>query len=236
MPKIIVAIDGYSSCGKSTTAKLVARQLNYPYIDTGAMYRAVTLFFVQNHITLTNPREVDQALCQVQITFRRQGELGRNDTYLNGLNVEDEIRKMYVSEKVSEVSAIASVRHELVAQQQRMGRSKGIVMDGRDIGTVVFPQAELKIFMTADPIIRAQRRQTELLAKGELIGLQEIADNLRMRDHIDTTRAESPLRQASDAVFIDNSLMTLDEQVELVVRLADEQIGLSLRKRETGLL
>ena len=217
MPKIIVAIDGYSSCGKSTTAKLVARQLNYPYIDTGAMYRAVTLFFILN---------------DVHISFRRQSEFGRNDTYLNGLNIEDEIRKMYVSERVSEVSAIGSVRRELVAQQQRMGKSKGIVMDGRDIGTVVFPQAELKIFMTADPLIRAQRRQSELLEKGELIGLQEIADNLRMRDHIDTTRSESPLRQAADAIYIDNSLMTLDEQVELVVRLADEQIGLSLRRRE----
>jgi cytidylate kinase len=166
MPKIIVAIDGYSSCGKSTTAKLVARQLNYPYIDTGAMYRAVTLYFIQNHISLTNPKEIENALSKVHISFRRHPELGRNDTYLNGLNVEDEIRKMYVSEQVSEVSAIAEVRHALVAQQQRMGKTKGIVMDGRDIGTVVFPQAELKIFMTADPHIRAQRRQLELMEKG----------------------------------------------------------------------
>ncbi|WP_138481866.1 (d)CMP kinase [Dyadobacter bucti] len=230
MPKIIVAIDGFSSCGKSTTAKLVARQLNYPYIDTGAMYRAVTLYFIQNHIALTNPKETGQALADVHISFRRHPELGRNDTYLNGLNVEDEIRKMYVSEKVSDVSAIAEVRHALVAQQQRMGKTKGIVMDGRDIGTVVFPQAELKIFMTADPMIRAQRRQLELMEKGELVGLAEIAENLKMRDHIDTTRSESPLRQADDAVYIDNSLMTLDEQVELVVRLADEQIGLSFRR------
>lgn len=232
MPKIIVAIDGFSSCGKSTTAKLVARQLNYPYIDTGAMYRAVTLFFIQNHVSLTNPKEVEIALNHIQISFRRHAELGRNDTYLNGVNVEEEIRKMYVSEKVSDVSAVAAVRHGLVAQQKRMGKAKGIVMDGRDIGTVVFPQAELKIFMTADPIIRAQRRQLELLQKGELIGIKEIAENLKMRDHIDTTRAESPLRQAEDAIYIDNSLMTLDEQVELVVRLADEQIGLMLRKRE----
>jgi cytidylate kinase len=232
MPRIIVAIDGYSSCGKSTTAKLVARQLNYPYIDTGAMYRAVTLYFLQNHITITNPRQVEQALKNVQISFRLVGESGMNHTYLNGLNVEDEIRKMYVSDKVSEVSAIAAVRHELVAQQQRMGRSKGIVMDGRDIGTVVFPQAELKIFMTADALIRAQRRQLELLGKGELVDLQEIAENLKMRDHIDTTRAESPLKQAADAVYIDNSMMTLDEQVELVVRLADEKIGQQLRQRE----
>ncbi|CAG4993293.1 Cytidylate kinase [Dyadobacter sp. CECT 9275] len=232
MPKIIVAIDGYSSCGKSTTAKLVAGQLNYPYIDTGAMYRAVTLYFLQNHISLTNPREIENALDNIHISFRRHPELGRNDTYLNGLNVEDEIRKMYVSERVSDVSAVAAVRHALVAQQQRMGKAKGIVMDGRDIGTVVFPQAELKIFMNADPLIRAQRRQLELLQKGEMVGFQEIVDNLKNRDYIDTHRAESPLRQASDAVYIDNSLMTLDEQVELVVRLADEQIGLSLRKRE----
>ena len=232
MPKIIVAIDGYSSCGKSTTAKLVARQLNYPYIDTGAMYRAVTLYFLQNHVSETNPKEIENALNNIQITFRRHPELGRNDTYLNGLNVEDEIRKMYVSEKVSDISAIAAVRHALVAQQQRMGKTKGIVMDGRDIGTVVFPQAELKIFMTADPLIRAQRRQLELMEKGELIGIEEITENLKMRDHIDTHRAESPLRQAEDAVFIDNSLMTLDEQVEMVVRLADERTTSKLRKRE----
>ncbi|WP_439558384.1 (d)CMP kinase [Dyadobacter sp.] len=234
MPKIIVAIDGYSSCGKSTTAKQVAKQLNYPYIDTGAMYRAVTLYFLQNHVSLTNPKEVEAALSNIQISFRRHAELGRNDTYLNGANVEDEIRKMYVSEKVSDVSAIAEVRHALVAQQQRMGKTKGIVMDGRDIGTVVFPHAELKIFMTADPLIRAQRRQIELMEKGELVGLAEIAENLKMRDHIDTHRAESPLRQADDAVYIDNSMMTLDEQVELVVRLADEQIGLSLRRRNAS--
>lgn len=233
MPKIIVAIDGYSSCGKSTTAKQVAKQLNYAYIDTGAMYRAVTLFFIQNHISVSNPKEIQKALSDIHITFRRDQVKGTNDTYLNGLNVENEIRKMYVSEQVSTVSAVGEVRHALVAQQQRMGKTRGIVMDGRDIGTVVFPQAELKIFMTADPMIRAQRRQTELLEKGELIGLQEIAENLKMRDHIDTTRTESPLRQAEDAIYIDNSLMTLDEQVEMVVRLADEQIGLVLRGRET---
>lgn len=234
MPKIIVAIDGYSSCGKSTTAKLVAKQLNYPYIDTGSMYRAVTLYFIQNHISSSNPKEVEVALSNIHITFRLHGASGKNDTYLNGLNVEEEIRKMYISEKVSEISAIAAVRHALVAQQQRMGRQKGIVMDGRDIGTVVFPQAELKIFMTADPNIRAQRRQLELMDKGELIGIEKILENLRHRDEIDTTRTESPLKQAEDAVYIDNSLMTLDEQVDLVVRLADEQIGLNLRKQNFG--
>jgi cytidylate kinase len=232
MPKIIVAIDGYSSCGKSTTAKQVAKQLNYAYIDTGAMYRAVTLFFIRNHVSVSNPKEIQQALNDIHITFRRDKVKKSNDTYLNGLNVEDEIRRMYVSDQVSTVSAIAEVRHALVAQQQRMGKTKGIVMDGRDIGTVVFPQAELKIFMTADPLIRAQRRQLELLEKGELISLPEIAENLKMRDHIDTTRAESPLKQAEDAIYIDNSQMTLDEQVEMVVRLADEKIGLALRSRE----
>src|SRR5690606_8099296 len=138
---------------------------NYAYIDTGAMYRAVTLFFLQNHISISNPKEIQKALADIHITFRRHKEKGTNDTYLNGLNVEDEIRKMYVSEQVSTISAIGDVRHALVAQQQRMGKTKGLVMDGRDIGTVVFPQAELKIFMTADPMIRAQRRQLELLGK-----------------------------------------------------------------------
>ena len=234
MQKIIVAIDGHSSCGKSTTAKLVAKQLNYPYIDTGAMYRAVTLYFIQNHVSLTNPREVEEALNRVQITFRRHPEHGGNETYMNGLNVEDEIRKMYVSERVSEVSAISSVRHALVAQQQRMGKAKGIVMDGRDIGTVVFPRAELKIFMTADPMVRAQRRQLELIAKGDMIGISEILENLKMRDHIDATRAESPLRQAEDAVFIDNSIMTLDEQVDMVVKLAGEKIASGIQKRDVN--
>ena len=232
MPKIIVAIDGYSSCGKSTTAKLVAKELNYPYIDTGAMYRALTLFFVQNHITTSNPKEIEATLKDIHITFRRHGETGKNDTYLNGLNVEEEIRKMYISEKVSEISAIPAVRRELVAQQQKMGKTKGMVLDGRDIGTVVFPNAELKIFMTADPTIRAQRRQKELLDKGEIVGLEKILENLKSRDFNDTNRSEGPLKQANDAFYLDNSFMTLDEQVELVTSLADEQIAISLRKRD----
>ncbi len=232
MPSIVIAIDGYSSCGKSTTAKLAAAQLHYAYIDTGAMYRAVTLHFIQNHIALTNPREVSKALDDLHITFRRHPETRRNDTYLNGMSVEDEIRKMYVSDRVSEVSAVAEVRHALVAQQQKMGRGKNIVMDGRDIGTVVFPEAELKIFMTADPLMRAQRRQAELLAKGDLVDLPEIVANLRKRDYIDTHRDESPLRQADDALLIDNTFMTVDEQVEMVVQLADEKISRAVRKRD----
>jgi CMP/dCMP kinase len=234
MSSIIIALDGYSSCGKSTTAKLVAKQLNYAYIDTGAMYRAVTLYFHQHHVALSNPREVHKALDAIQITFRRHGATRSNDTYLNGMNVENEIRKMYISDRVSEVSAIAEVRHAMVAQQQRMGKHKSIVMDGRDIGTVVFPNAELKIFMTADPLMRAQRRQDELLAKGEMVGLPEIVANLEKRDYIDTHRAESPLKQAEDAVLIDNTFMTIDEQVELVVRLADEKIGQAIRKHRDG--
>ncbi|GAB2800629.1 (d)CMP kinase [Rhabdobacter roseus] len=229
MPKIIVALDGFSSCGKSTTAKLVARQLHYAYIDTGAMYRAVTLYFYNHHLSLTNPRDVEKALREIQITFRYQPETATNETYLNGLNVENEIRKMYISERVSEVSAVVEVRQAMVAQQQRMGRSKGVVLDGRDVGTVVFPEAELKIFMTADPLIRARRRQDELLAKGELVGLEEIMQNLQKRDYIDTHRTEGPLRQAEDALLLDNSFMTVDEQVEMVVRLADERIGRALR-------
>jgi cytidylate kinase len=229
MSKIIVAIDGYSSCGKSSTAKLVAKQLNYPYIDTGAMYRAVTLYFIQNHIALTNPKEVETALKQINITFRVHPVTGKNETYLNGMNVEEEIRKMYVSQKVSEVSALAVVRYELVAIQKRMGKTKGIVMDGRDIGTVVFPQAELKIFMTADPLIRAQRRQQELLSNGELVNLDDIIENLEARDRIDTTRTESPLRQAPDAVYLDNTHLTLEEQVDVVVQLADQKISQMFR-------
>lgn len=232
MSSIIIAIDGYSSCGKSTTAKLSAAQLHYAYIDTGAMYRAATLYFIQNHVSLTNPREIDKALNDLHITFRRHPETRRNDAFLNGMNVEDEIRKMYVSDRVSEVSAVAQVRHALVAQQQKMGKGKNIVMDGRDIGTVVFPEAELKIFMTADPLMRAQRRQAELLAKGELVDLPEIVANLQKRDYIDTHRDESPLRQADDALLIDNTFLTVDEQVEMVVQLADEKISHAVRKRD----
>ena len=234
MSSIIIALDGYSSCGKSTTAKLVAKQLHYAYIDTGAMYRAVTLYVIRNHIALTNPKAISRALEDIHITFRLHPVTKSNDTFLNGMNVEHEIRKMYVSDRVSEVSAVAEVRRAMVAQQQRMGRGKGIVMDGRDIGTVVFPNAELKIFMTADPLMRAQRRQDELLAKGEMVDLAEIIANLEKRDYIDTHREESPLRRADDALLIDNTLMTVDEQVEMVVRLADERIGQAVRRAENN--
>ena len=230
MHKITIAIDGYSSCGKSTTAKKVAKRLGYGYIDTGAMYRAVTLYFHQHLVTPTNQREVIKALDHIQIEFRRNSNDGRNETYLNGLNVEDEIRKIYIADQVSEVSTIAEVRHAMVAQQRKMGKKKGVVLDGRDIGTVVFPDAELKLFMTADPIIRANRRQIELNEKGDFVDLEEIIENIKKRDFIDTSRKESPLRKADDAIDIDTSYMTLDEQVEMVCLLADEALSKSIKK------
>ena len=221
MKKIVIAVDGYSSCGKSTTAKRVAAKMNYAYIDTGAMYRAVTLYFHQNLVTLTNEREVKKALSNIIIEFRRNNNTEQNETYLNGQNVENEIRKLYIANKVSEVSTIAEVRHAMVHQQQQMGKKRGVVMDGRDIGTTVFPDAELKVFMTADTQIRAQRRQIELMAKGDIVDIDDILLNIRKRDLIDTTRKESPLRQAEDAILLDTTHMTLDEQVEAVCIMAE---------------
>ncbi|MEJ8756301.1 (d)CMP kinase [Pontibacter sp. H259] len=217
MKKIVIALDGHSSCGKSTTAKQVAAELGYAYIDTGAMYRAVTLYFLDHHVSLTNPKEVNDALKNIEITFHYNPKTGRNETYLNGLNVEDEIRKMYISNQVSEVSVVKEVRRAMVAQQQKMGRRRGVVMDGRDIGTAVFPDAEVKIFMTADVDTRARRRQQELLVKNQLINLDDIRANLQKRDLIDSTREESPLRRAEDADLLDTSHMTIDEQVEFVM-------------------
>lgn len=219
MRKIIIAIDGYSACGKSTTAKETARILGYRYIDTGAMYRAVTLYFLDHHVALTNPKEVAKALGQIQITFR-VNKAGLSETYLNGLNVEKEIRDMRVSESVSQVSAIPAVRHDMVEQQRRMGKDRAVVMDGRDIGTVVFPDAELKLFMGADILIRAFRRQNELLSRDEMVDIDTIIDNLLKRDEIDSTRKESPLRKADDAMELDTTYITVAEQVDEVVRLA----------------
>jgi cytidylate kinase len=236
MPKIVIAIDGYSSCGKSTTAKAVAAQMGYGYIDTGAMYRAVSLFFIKEHVAISNEKEVAEALEKIHITFNHNARTGKNETCLNGLNVEEEIRKMYISNIVSEVSAIPEVRWAMVAQQQKMGRRRGVVMDGRDIGTKVFPDAEVKVFMTADTYTRAKRRQQELLAKGELVNLQDIIDNLEKRDRIDTTRSESPLVQAPDAKLLDTSHMTIEEQVEWVIELADQRLAQLHRKRERKLL
>ena len=225
MPKLVIAIDGYSSCGKSTTAKVVAARMGYGYIDTGAMYRAVSLFFVQQRVAFSNQKEVTAALEKIHITFNHNGRTGRNETCLNGLNVEEEIRTMAISNIVSEVSAIPEVRWAMVAQQQRMGRKRGVVMDGRDIGTKVFPDAEVKVFMTADVYIRAKRRQQELLEKGELINLGDILRNLEKRDLIDTTRAESPLVKAPDATLLDTSYMTIEEQVDWVLEQADQKLA-----------
>jgi cytidylate kinase len=188
MKKIIIAIDGYSACGKSTTAKIVASKLGYAYIDTGAMYRATTLYFHDHYVNITDPKAIHKALENIHITFVFNPKTNRSDTYLNGLNVEDEIRKMYISENVSEVSAIKEVRKYMVALQQKMGKKKGLVMDGRDIGTAVFPTAELKIFMQADMNVRAFRRQQELLEKKQVVGIEDIIENIAKRDHLDTTR------------------------------------------------
>jgi cytidylate kinase len=217
--KIVIAIDGYSACGKSTTAKQVASVLGYRYIDSGAMYRAVTLYFLDHHVSLTNPKEINKALQQINISFKVNSK-NVSETCLNGLNVEKEIRKMRISEFVSQVSTIKEVRMAMVEQQRKMGKEKGVVMDGRDIGTVVFPAAELKLFMTADVLVRAFRRQKELLLRDQLVDLDEVIDNLLHRDKIDTTRTESPLTQAPDATVIDTTHITIDEQVDEVIRMA----------------
>lgn len=219
LSKIVIAIDGYSACGKSTTAKEVAKILGYRYIDSGAMYRAVTVYFLEHHISLSNPKEISKALQNINIAFKVNSK-GITETYLNNLNVEKDIRRMKVSENVSPVSAIREVRVAMVEQQRKLGKDKGIVMDGRDIGTVVFPKAELKFFMTADILVRAFRRQRELLLLDRLVDLDTVIENIEKRDKIDTTRTESPLRKANDAVVIDTTHITIDEQVDEVIRLA----------------
>ncbi|MBD2715873.1 (d)CMP kinase [Microvirga sp. STR05] len=217
MKKIVIAIDGYSSCGKSTTAKAVAAELGYAYIDTGAMYRAVTLYLLEHDIAFDNLPQIEQALHEMHISFKRNRKTGRNELCLDGQIREDEIRQMRISNLVSEVSSIPAVRHAMVAQQQRMGRKRGVVMDGRDIGTTVFPDAEVKVFMTAEVVTRAERRQEELAVKGEQVAVEEIVENLRKRDHLDSTRTESPLRRATDAVLLDTTHMMIDEQVDFVL-------------------
>jgi len=219
MRKIIIAIDGYSGCGKSTTAKLVAERLKYLYIDTGAMYRAVTLYFLDHFVSLNNPKEVAKALDSIQLQFHANLTSQANEIFLNGLNVEEEIRKMYVSEQVSHVSALPEVRHMLVEQQRKLARKGGVVMDGRDIGTNVFPNAELKIFVTADIQVRAARRQQELLERGQEVDLDDIVVNLEERDRIDTSRKQNPLVKAEDAYILDTSYFTIEEQVDFVVNL-----------------
>jgi cytidylate kinase len=219
MKKIIIAIDGYSACGKSTTAREVAKELNYRYIDSGAMYRAVTKYFLDHHISITNPKEVEKALDNIRVTFVINSK-GISETFLNGINVESAIRKMKISDNVSQVSALKEVRQAMVQQQRKLGKEKGIVMDGRDIGTVVFPEAELKVFLTADMLVRAFRRQKELLERNDLVDIDEIIENLTQRDQIDSTRKESPLVRADDAILIDTTHITVDEQVDEVIRMA----------------
>ena len=223
--KIIIAIDGFSSCGKSTLAKAMAKNLEYVFIDTGAMYRAVALFFLRAGIDFDNTLDIADALNKITLQFKYNPATLQSDMYLNEENVEQEIREMRVSQKVSEVAAIALVRDFAVAQQQAMGVSKGIVMDGRDIGTVVFPKAELKIFVTASPEIRVQRRFLELSAKNPAITVEEIAENLQHRDLIDTTREHSPLKQADDALVLDNSNISREEQLTIALQWAQARIS-----------
>ena len=223
--KIIVAIDGFSSCGKSTFAKRIAARLGYVFIDTGAMYRAVTLYALEHGAIrsgIVDEEAVVRLLPEISIAFRFNPERGASDIYVNGDRVEGRIRTIEVSNCVSGVSAIPEVRSKLVALQQEMGGRKGIVMDGRDIGTTVFPQAEIKLFMTADPKVRARRRYDELTAKGERVSLEEIECNVRSRDYADMNRAASPLRRAEDAIELDNSRMTVEEQMEWFLKLYAE--------------
>ena len=224
MKKIIITLDGYSSCGKSTLAKQMAAHLNYVFIDSGAMYRAITLYFIRHRIDVTNSDAVIEALTHIHLAFKLNEQTGRADMYLNNENVEEEIRGLEVSNNVSQVAALEPVRIFSVAQQQLMGTQKGIVMDGRDIGTAVFPEAELKIFVTASPEVRVERRYQELVAKDPAITKAEIQANLEMRDHIDSTREFSPLKQADDPLVLDNSSLTRDEQLELALSWAKERI------------
>lgn len=215
MKKITIAVDGFSSCGKSTMAKDLAREVGYIYIDSGAMYRAVTLYSIENGIfngDAIDTERLRNEIGNIHISFRLNPKTGRPDTYLNGVNVENKIRTMEVSSKVSPISTLDFVREKMVEQQQAMGQEKGIIMDGRDIGTTVFPDAELKIFVTATPEIRAQRRYDELKAKGQEAGFDEILENVKQRDYIDQNREVSPLRQAEDALILDNSGLTVEEQ------------------------
>lgn len=217
MKKITIAIDGFSSCGKSTMAKDLAREIGYIYIDSGAMYRAVTLYSIENGIfngDTIDTEKLKQRMNDIHISFRIDPETGRPNTYLNGVNVENKIRTMEVSSKVSPISTLDFVRSAMVEQQQAMGREKGIIMDGRDIGTTVFPDAELKIFVTATPDIRAQRRYDELKAKGEDASFDEILENVKQRDYIDQNRKVSPLKKADDAVLLDNTELTIPQQRE----------------------
>lgn len=224
LKKLVIAIDGYSSCGKSTVAKALARKLGLHYIDSGAMYRTVTIYFLQNKIPIPLPEQLESSkydyakvIAGIDITFKLNNQNGFSEIYLNGKNVENTIRTMEVSENVSHVSAIKTVRKKLVALQQKMQNYSGLVMDGRDIGTTVFPDADMKIFMTADPLVRAKRRYDELIQKGISVTFEEVKKNIESRDYEDTHRNESPLMKADDAIILDNTLLNHEEQVEFVL-------------------
>ncbi|HLS70344.1 MAG TPA: (d)CMP kinase [Chitinophagaceae bacterium] len=221
--KIKIAIDGYSSCGKSTLAKDLAKALKYTYIDTGAMYRAITLYFLRNTIDIENEDAIENAIKNIHIRYGDDEE-GRNQIFLNEENVSEEIRSMHVANKVSEVASKKAVRRFAVAQQRALGKNKGVIMDGRDIGNIVFPDAELKIFMTANEKTRIQRRYAELRIKNPEITLEEVKENIQQRDYIDTHREESPLRQSEDAKVLDNSNLNREEQLQLVLEWVDRII------------
>ena len=226
MPKkIIITIDGFSSCGKSTLARQLARSLGYVYIDSGAMYRAITLYFLRNHIDWSREAQVNEALCGINLSFTFNEKSQQSEILLNDENVEYFIRDLIVAEQVSEVAAIGQVREFAVHQQQLMGKQKGIVMDGRDIGTTVFPNAELKIFMTADISLRVERRFKEMYAKNPNVTIEEVKANLELRDYIDSNREISPLRRASDAILLDNSNLGIEEQLEFAISLFEERIS-----------
>jgi cytidylate kinase len=222
--KIIITIDGWSSCGKSTLAKQLAQKLGYVYVDSGAMYRAVTLYFLRNHIDWTDKKDVKNALKEINVEFNKNNSAGTSEIYLNGENVEYVIRDLVIAEKVSEVATIKEVREFAVAQQKKMGEKKGIIMDGRDIGTVVFPKAELKIFMTADISVRVERRFKELYEKNPNVTIEEVKTNLEMRDYIDSHREISPLKKAKDAIELDNTNLTEKEQLNKALSWVKEKI------------
>ena len=225
--KIIITIDGWSSCGKSTLAKQLAKELGYVYVDSGAMYRAITLYFLRNNIDLDKKKEVNEALNNITLEFVFNPKSNSSEIYLNGENIEYLIRDLIIAEKVSGVAAIKEVRDFAVDQQKKMGAKKGIIMDGRDIGTVVFPKAELKIFMTADNAIRVQRRFKELYEKNPNVTIEEVKDNIEMRDYIDSHREISPLRKAKDAIELDNTSLTEKEQFNKAVTWSKERINVN---------
>lgn len=225
MKNIIITIDGWSSCGKSTLAKQLAKALGYLYIDSGAMYRAITLYFLRNHINWLDTDQVNNALADITLTFKFNDKTQQYEIYLNKENVEYVIRDLVIAEKVSDIAAIKAVRTFAVAQQQKMGSQKGIVMDGRDIGTTVFPDAELKFFMTADIAVRVERRYMEMFEKNPNTSIDDVKANLEMRDYIDSNRQISPLRKAADAIELDNTSITIEEQLEIALQLAKDRIN-----------